>query len=95
MTICDVKASSARPYLPAAIPVPHSGRRSRVAPRAPPANHRPAADTTAAQLLSAAALDRRGEAGAHTRPLFSSTSAVLVSVPFCVKFVTTYDPYIY
>ena len=37
------------------------------------------------------ALDGR-HAGAHTRPLLSSTSAVLVSEPFCVKIVTNYDP---
>jgi len=35
------------------------------------------------------------EAGAYTRPLLSSTSAVLVSEPCCVQFVTSYDPSIY
>jgi hypothetical protein len=34
-------------------------------------------------------------AGAYTRPLFSSTSAVLVSEPMCVPFVTSFDPSIY
>jgi hypothetical protein len=34
-------------------------------------------------------------AGAYTRPLLSSTQAVLVSEPFCVQFVTTYDPYMF
>jgi hypothetical protein len=35
------------------------------------------------------------EAGGYSRPLFSSTLAVLVSEPLCVQFVTTYDQYIY
>jgi hypothetical protein len=40
-------------------------------------------------------MERAIAAGAHTRPLLSSTSAVLVSEPFSVQFVTIYDPYIY
>jgi hypothetical protein len=35
------------------------------------------------------------EAGAYTRPLLSSTQAVLVSAPFCVQFAKSYDPSIY
>ena len=34
-------------------------------------------------------------AGAYTRPLLTSTLAVLVSEPFYVQFVTSYDPSIY
>jgi len=37
----------------------------------------------------------REEAGAYTRPLLSSTLAVLPSEPFFVQFVTSYDPSIY
>ena len=35
------------------------------------------------------------EAWAYTRQLLSSTCAVLVSEPFCVQFVASYDPCIY
>jgi len=35
------------------------------------------------------------EAGAYTRPLLTSTSAILISEPVCVPFVTSYDPSIY
>jgi len=34
------------------------------------------------------------KAGPDTRPLFSSTHAALVSEPFCVQFMTSYDPLI-
>ena len=37
-------------------------------------------------------LARKHEAGAHTRPLLCSTSAVLVSEPCFVQFVTSHDP---
>jgi len=46
-------------------------------------------------LPIAAAVHAHREAGAYTRPIPSSTSALLVSEPYCVQFMTSYGPSIY